>query len=233
MSRRQNPLTYAGVSTLVAVGVASAAFAGGPEGSAKSDPASTASVTRPSAGTVLALLPIPANYVRIRDADVVVDGAPAQLIRYERADHRNAGLGGEHFSAVVDPSGKLKGFARMDLALRGGALPDQGEAQAIALRFLSSHAPDLVPNLRISFIAPHDETVLAEGRPVTITGMKVKMRNTADGRWFWVVVGADRDVMVFERDIVWANLEGRRTTELWLHDRWLAENESRLAPRDS
>lgn len=38
-----------------------------------------------------------------------------------------------------------------------------------------------------------------------------------------MIVGADREVMVFERDIVWANLEGRRQSEKWLHDSWLAE----------
>ena len=109
----------------------------------------------------------------------------------------------------------------MDLSLPDGALPSQDEARSIALRFLSGHASDLLQNLQISFIAPHDEPVQAESRPVTLTGMKVKMRNTADGRWFWVIVGLDREVMVFERDIVWANHQGRGTTELWLHDSWL------------
>jgi hypothetical protein len=49
------------------------------------------------------------------------------------------------------------------------------------------------------------------------------MRYLVDDRWFWLIVGADREVMVFERDIVWANLEGRRQSEKWLHDSWLAE----------
>ena len=54
--------------------------------------------------------------------------------------------------------------------------------------------------------------------------MKVKMRNSADGRWMWVIVGADRKVMVFERDIVWVTFPGHRQTEKWLHDSWLSEN---------
>ncbi|RWI50306.1 MAG: hypothetical protein EOR16_30895 [Mesorhizobium sp.] len=167
---------------------------------------------------------MPPNYVQARDAEVVVDGSSAQLVRFVRADGRNAGLGGEHFSALVDSSGTLRGFTRMDLALHGGPLPDEQEARTIAMRFLSAHAPDLLPNLQISFIAPHHEPIVAENGTVTVTGMKVKMRNVADGRWAWVIVGSDLGVMVFERDIVWANLEGRRTTELWLHDRWLAQN---------
>ncbi|MFD9901795.1 hypothetical protein [Mesorhizobium sp. NPDC059025] len=222
MNRMQRPLIHVSALALIAFGVITTAFAGGADG-------------RVSTGfeTMLASLPIPAGYGRVRDADIAVDGSPARLIRYERRDGRNPGLGGEHFSVVVDLSGKLKGFTRMDMALRDGTLPSQEEARTIAMRFLSSHAPDLLPNLRISFIAPHDEQVRVEGGPVTLPGMKVKMRDTADGRWFWVIVGADREVMVFERDIVWANLQGRRTTELWLHDGWLVENTGRLRPRDA
>ncbi|MBT1154262.1 hypothetical protein J1C56_01510 [Aminobacter anthyllidis] len=172
---------------------------------------------------MLATLPVPQGYANVEQGLVEVDGESALLIRLERADKRNGGLGGEHFSAVVAPSGKLKGFVRMDLALRGGALPSQDEAHDIAMRFLSDHAADLLPRHAVSFIAPHDEAIRADGESTALTGMKVKMRNLADGRWFWVIVGSDREVMVFERDIVWANLKGRRQTEKWLHDSWLAE----------
>lgn len=168
-------------------------------------------------------LPIPDGFTRLSAWSVPVDGKTAELVRYERTDGRNGGLGGEHVSLVLG-EGRLKGFARMDGSLRSGELPSQDESRAIAMAFLSRHAPDLLSRLQISFIAPHDEPVRLDGQPATLTGMKVKMRNLADGRWFWVIVGADRQVMVFERDIVWANLQGRRQTEKWLHDSWFAEN---------
>jgi hypothetical protein len=38
-----------------------------------------------------------------------------------------------------------------------------------------------------------------------------------------IIVGADRKVMVFERDIRWMSFPGHRGTEKWLHDSWLAE----------
>jgi len=185
-------------------------------------PTSRAPVT-PSLHGILAALPVPSGYANVEKGKVEVDGEGAVLTRMERADKRNAGLGGEHFSAVVATSGRLKGFVRMDLALRDGALPSQDEAHDIAMRFLSEHAADLLPVHEISFIAPHDEAIRADGKSTMLTGMKVKMRNLVDGRWFWVIVGADREVMVFERDIVWANLKGRRQSEKWLHDSWLAE----------
>lgn len=172
-------------------------------------------------------LPFPDGFARLSARAVRVDGKAAELVRYERADGRNGGLGGEHVSLVLGKE-RLKGFARMDGSLRSGELPSQDESRAIAMAFLSSHAPDLLSRLQISFIAPHDEPVQLGGEPATLTGMKVKMRNLSDGRWFWVIVGADRQAMVFERDIVWANLQGRRQTEKWLHDSWLAENRPKM-----
>ena len=79
--------------------------------------------------------------------------------------------------------------------------------------------------LEISWIAPHDEPIRIarddHSETVILTGMKVKMRNLADGRWFWVIVGSDERPMIFERDIVWITFPGHRKTEKWLHDSWL------------
>lgn len=171
---------------------------------------------------------IPTGYRDIMRRSVVVDGERVELARYERGDGRNAGIGGEHFSTVIDVNGRLKGFARMDLDLVNGVLPSKDEAREIAMDFLRSAAPDLLSTHKISWIDRHDEplrlTRAGGVKDLTLTGMKVKMRNTADGRWFWVIVGVDRKVMVFERDIVWVTFPGHRKTEKWLHDSWLVEN---------
>lgn len=181
---------------------------------------------QPVAATVSAFMP--AGYAEAARRSVTVDGEQAELVRYRRRDGRNAALGGEHFSTVIAADGRLKGFAHMDLELVGGQLPSRKETQAIAMDFLRLAAPELLPVLEISWIEPHDEPlrVTRGGRTenLTLTGMKVKMRNKADGRWMWVIVGADRKVMVFERDIVWVTFPGHRKTEKWLHDAWLAEN---------
>lgn len=181
---------------------------------------------QPVATAVSAFLP--AGHIEIARGPVTVDGERAELVRYRRSDGRNAALGGEHFSTVIAENGRLKGFTRMDLDLVGGQLPSRKETQAIAMDFLRAAAPDLLPALEISWIEPHDEPLRAtrNGRTedLTLTGMKVKMRNKADGRWMWVIVGTDRKVLVFERDIVWVTFPGHRKTEKWLHDAWLAEN---------
>lgn len=180
----------------------------------------------PAARTAGAFMP--AGYTEIARRSVAVDGERAELVRHTRTDGRNAALGGEHFSTVITEDGRLKGFARMDLDLVGGQLPSRQETQAIAMDFLRAAAPDLLPVREISWIEPHDEPlqVTRSGKTerLTLTGMKVKMRNKADGRWMWVIVGADRKIMVFERDIVWVTFPGHRKTEKWLHDAWLAQN---------
>ncbi len=182
--------------------------------------------TSQSAATTLQAA-MPHGYREAGRRAVVVDGEGAELVRHTRIDGRNATLGGEHFSTVIADDGRLKGFARIDLDLVGGPLPTRPEAQAIAMDFLRDAAPDLLPGLTISWIEPHDEPlrVTRAGRTehLTLTGMKVKMRNSADGLWMWVIVGADHKVMVFERDIHWISFPGRRGTEKWLHDSWLAE----------
>ncbi|PAT34477.1 hypothetical protein CK620_09165 [Vandammella animalimorsus] len=102
-------------------------------------------------------------------------------------------------------------------------LPGRAQAQAVAEAFLQAHAPDLLGKRELHWIRPHDETVLKGGQPHKLRGMKVKMRNRSDGRWFWVIVGAQGRPIVFERDIVWLNFPGKRQTEKWLHDDWLSQ----------
>ncbi|GGK43164.1 hypothetical protein [Salinarimonas ramus] len=172
---------------------------------------------------------LPTGFVEAARRGVTVDGAPATLVRHVRVGGVNAVIGGEHVSAVVGENGRLKGYARMEASLADGALPTREEARTIAMDFLARVAPELRDAHRLSWIEPHDEPLrvadaAGTARDLTVTGMKVKMRSTADGLWFWVIVGADREVMVFERDIVWQTFPGRRQTEKWLHDTWLVEN---------
>lgn len=176
---------------------------------------------------------IPASHQLTDRRGVVVDGESAELTRYERKDGRNAGLEGEHFSTVVASDGTLKGFANISLDLAGKPLPSRERTEAIAREFLQHHAPELLPRMKISWIEPHNEPIRVQrdGRSetVTLTGMKVKARNLADGRWFWVIVGSDERPMVFERDIVWITFPGHRQTEKWLHDSWLKEQPAEIA----
>lgn len=170
---------------------------------------------------------VPATHKMNWSREVNIDGEAAVLTRYVRKDDRNNGIAGEHFSSVVAANGTLKGFANISLDLVNTALPSPERSEEIALAFLKEHAPELLPRMKISWVKPHDEPIRVErnGRyeTETLTGMKVKARNLADGLWFWVIVGADENPMVFERDITWITFPGHRKTEKWLHDSWLKE----------
>lgn len=220
---RIRPATLLAAFAFVAGSAATIALADTTKGKAM-----TASVTATQPAATIARAFMPDGYREVARRAVTVDRQGAELVRYERVDGRNAAFGGEHFSTVIGDNGRLKGFARIDLDLVGGQLPSREETQAIAMDFLRGAAPDLLPGMKISWIEPHDEPlrVSRNGRTedLTLTGMKVKMRNSADGLWMWVIVGADRKVMVFERDINWITFPGRRGTEKWLHDSWLVEN---------
>ncbi|MBB4868226.1 hypothetical protein HNP46_007146 [Pseudomonas nitritireducens] len=185
----------------------------------------------PVTQAAIAGIAIPTTHVQAEQRAVVVDNEGAVLTRYIRSDKRNAELSGEHFSTVVSNTGKLKGFANISLDLVGKPLPSRELSEQIARVFLQKHAPDLLERMKISWIEPHDEplTIIRDGREelVTVTGMKVKARNLADGRWFWIIVGSDEKPMVFERDIVWITFPGKRKTEKWLHDSWLAEQRAK------
>ena len=219
MSRFQ---TVALVTALV-LGTGSTAFA-------QSNPSSQ---ERPAMTTHFASIPsaisrfVPDAYAQVSERAVSVDGENATLIRHERRDGRNTGLEGEHFSAVVATDGTLKGFANISLDLADKPLPSRERSEQIARAFLQETAPDLLPRMKISWIEAHDEPIRVQrdGRSetVTLTGMKVKARNLADGRWFWVIVGSEEKPMVFERDIVWITFPGHRKTEKWLHDSWLKD----------
>lgn len=171
---------------------------------------------------------LPVGYQQVSQRAVTIDGAPAKLVRYqptEQSGQRKTQLGSAHFSVITGADGGLKGFVWLAPQLAGGGLPSKKNAQSVAEAFLQRYAPDLHAHKEMHWVAPHDETIRADGKSVTLTGMKVKMRDTRDGRWFWVIVGNQGKPMVFERDIVWISFPGKRQTEKWLHDAWLGQQQ--------
>ncbi|KKO72020.1 hypothetical protein AAV32_08735 [Kerstersia gyiorum] len=223
---QRNSIMTRTLSTAVAAAL-SIAFLAGAVASAQST--SSTQETIPMTESSTATRFVPATHRQVNQRNVEVDGEAATLTRHERQDGRNAGLEGEHFSTVVAADGTLKGFANMSLDLVGKPLPSRERSEQIARAFLQETAPDLLPRMKISWIDPHDESIRVQrngqAETVTLTGMKVKARNLADSRWFWVIVGADEKPMVFERDIVWITFPGHRKTEKWLHDSWLKAQE--------
>jgi hypothetical protein len=165
---------------------------------------------------------LPDGFSRATEFLGVMDGMPIVLQRHMPVTDTGVTLGGPHVSAVRSEGGLLMGFTRMAAALAGRQLPTAKEARNAAEAFLLAAAPELLESYEVNWIKQHDETIMQAGRPVTISGMKVKCRNLKDGRYFWVIVGPDLELITYERNIVWNFAAGYRQTEKWLHDSWLA-----------
>ncbi|MFP4100567.1 hypothetical protein [Coleofasciculus sp.] len=178
------------------------------------------------------MVEIPSGFILTTSQSVTMDGEAVWHLRYERDDQQNQGLYGEHLSVVVSQdSNRLKGITWMDAKLSHGDLPNQESAQKAAIAYLQDNAPDLLNSMDVQWIKPHDEQIqirqeTGEAQTVTITGMKVKCYNPADGSYFWVIVGPQEQIITFERDIIWSTNLGRRQTEKWLHDQWVAQQQT-------
>lgn len=161
--------------------------------------------------------------------EVAINSEPALLYRYERSDNQNTGLYGEHLSFLTGEKGLLKGFVKYTSEHKNSPLPTREKALEVSDKFLEQVAPDLLNNRKINWIKPHDEVIKVQDKTnsaikeITITGMKVKQFNTATGLYFWTLIDANHQVFIFERDIKWITFPGRRATEKWLHDSYLAE----------
>lgn len=175
----------------------------------------------------------PEGYTQVLARKVEMDGEPVWHLRYEPTGTagERPNLGAEHSSAVVTPAGRLKGATWLDRRFAEGAPPAAECAREIAQDYLRGTAPDLLDRMEVRWIRTHHERIaVADGadgsRALTVTGMKVKCRNSEDKSCFWVIVGPGETVLTFERDIVWNSLRQQRETEQWLHDAWLAERQA-------
>jgi hypothetical protein len=147
----------------------------------------------------------------VLQGDVPINDRHAQLTR--RQPDGVLALGASHASVIISPDGLLLGFTKLK---RPSAVPTKDEARRCAFEFFAKVANDL--DLTELWIAPHEERVIFNGQVETVTGQKVKCRQS-DGRYPWVVVGAS--VFTFEQDIEWNDALRTRATEQWLHDDWL------------
>jgi hypothetical protein len=157
------------------------------------------------------------------------DETAVTVVRYEPDGTRN--LGAQHVTAVMDGVGTILGYTQMaaDVPSR---LPSQDAARAAAERWLAGYVPGYLRGLSVEWVDRHDERIRdAAGRERVVPGMKVKARHTS-GLYAWVIVDGDGEVLTYERDVRWDGAAGRRGTQMWLHDAWVAAREGN-APQPS
>lgn len=178
---------------------------------------------------------IPGGYAFLSAREVIQDGRELILLRFEREDGINAGLGGEHFSAVVSlKESRLDGAIHIDRAHTTDDIASKDEARSHALAFLRKAAPELADRAEIRWIEPlrrqpidpphdspfrfFDRTTNAE---LAVIGTRVKLFDPQTNGYGWVVCARDGKLIAFERDIGWDRIRKCRTSEQWLHDEWV------------
>lgn len=82
--------------------------------------------------------------------------------------------------------------------------------------------------LQVLWIGEHEEKIRRHDAnsdfdsEETLHFMKVKMYNPDTNLFTWVMVDDQAQVVVFERDILWDDVNFKRLTQMPLHDRWQA-----------
>ena len=191
--------------------------------------APAASVAEVDAAMAAAGLSAPEGWQAVSVRRELHDDRPVTVVRFE-ADPVPT-QGGEHVTAVVDDEATLLGYTRMIASdATRQPLADHEEAEQHAMRWLAGFAPEYAEGLSVSWVAPHDETVTdATGAEHTISGVKVKAHHRS-GLYAWVIVDRQGQVITWERDIRWDGSAGRRATQMWLHDSWIAAHDG-LGPQ--
>lgn len=167
-------------------------------------------------------LTLPSNW---REVDVRTerhDDEEVTVTRYQPTEEIR--LGGPHVSVVSGEDDRLVGCTALDPDANNDPrdLPDVEQARQAAYSWLGRTDEDYLQGLTEQWVDRHDETIVDEdGNEHVIPGVKVKTRHE-DGRYAWVVIGADSRVVTFERDVAWDTAAQRRATQMWLHDVWIA-----------
>jgi hypothetical protein len=168
-------------------------------------------------------LSVPAGWQAVDRRRASHDGRAVTVVRWAPGAERT--LGGQHVSVVVDDLGVLLGWTRMTPEVADRPIPDAEQARAAAFGWLAGFASEHARALEVLWVRQHDETVRDDrGVRSLIRGAKVKTRQ-ADGRYTWVVMDGRDAVLTYERDVRWDGVAGRRGTEMWLHDSWVAARE--------
>ncbi|WP_372474703.1 hypothetical protein AB4865_05435 [Capnocytophaga sp. ARDL2] len=166
---------------------------------------------------------IPKEYQFHSVEKVKIDKVTAYLFRYEKTE--NKGMRGEHFSFVIsEKEKKILGFTLMDKRYSEEKWLSKQETEQVAKKFLQEIDNTLAEGLKNLWIEPHNEEIIINGKSLSINGMKYKCFRPSHNDYAWVIVGSDRTIITFERDILWDNHQQKRITEKWLHDNWKIKN---------
>lgn len=161
-------------------------------------------------------IPFPEGFSQVSERTGETVGLPVIVTRFQ--SQPDIPLGGEQVSVARTPEGDILGYIDFRLPEPdAGQLPTPEQAERDAFALLNRVDADYAAGLTVQWVDTHDETILGpDGTERTLAGMKVKTVHE-NGRYTWVIYGADSRVIAYERDIPW-NGEVR-VTGAWLEER--------------
>lgn len=163
-------------------------------------------------------LTVPASWRSVGNRRADHDDRSVLVSRYQpEPDLR---LSGPHLSVVRDiRDGTLLGYTH--LTLGSGALPSE-EARQAAFEFLDRVDPTHASGLTVQWVDRYDETITECKRPPTRRRWDEGQDPPRKRPVHVVIVGPGNRVITYEREITWCTGAGRRATQMWLHDTWIA-----------
>lgn len=178
---------------------------------------------------------IPNNYELSQFRQAMHDEISVVWVRFKPIEKLDC-LKGEHLSITYDPiSDQILGYMHLkeSFCCQESDLPDENDAKQEAYAFLNYIDPKLlekldfrwIKNLKIKPISPpHDEGFQLKSGNIVI-GVRVKFFNPSTEKYTWVIVGKNKNIIAFEREIIWNSKLARRVTNQWLHDSWIISKE--------
>jgi hypothetical protein len=147
---------------------------------------------------------------------------------------KTSGFYDEHFSITIRKSDNLiLGFVdlRQENSISSeeiAQLPKENEMPELVKNFFDSWDSDYLNELDdYAYRSPYGENILVDGVELAIAGTEWKWYAPATRDWGWIVFGKNRNPIIFERNIRWVT---GRTTEKWLHDRYLESGNLTFVP---
>ncbi|MEP9391818.1 hypothetical protein ABLE94_06085 [Gordonia sp. VNK1] len=150
-------------------------------------------------------------------------GEPVRVLRWQPTTDRELGV--EAVTAVVAARGGRLLSIRRFIGEVTGDLPSPARAEQIAMDVFTELDPRyarLLTPLRVDTQGRRWRT--ADGHDVDITVRWAKHAHP-NGTYNWVTVGPGGSIIEVERESHWDYEAGRRATEQWDHDGWIAARE--------
>ncbi|AMV60388.1 Hypothetical protein ADU72_0953 [Pediococcus damnosus] len=169
-------------------------------------------------------LPIPDDYHQVYDKIVTRDGEQVHLRRYQPAKLKDEALQHERVVVLYRDDGYVMAYKAL-IHPSDGKMPNKKQTWEKAELVWKNVDPDGSYRDRLDRLSTsHQERTYINdaGETITVPITWAKYIDVTDeGNYCWVGLGANSEVLEFERDSYWDYAAGRESSEMWNYDEWI------------